>query len=706
MYSYARFAWNDACSIADLLTRERLDISAAYSLFCAMDGDHLRRIEQACGSMIEDFIGRAESQRPSVVRKVVKAAGKEAGSVFVVLSVIGLMRVNELLTLRDQYRDALAPGSGNRATCAAVYSFQQEVAELSKFEWPEDVLETISNGYEYETRDLPDWDEVRREKRATGADAERVTRTLEAMVVASAQQATEAAEVAKQPLIAINAIASPSFSIDGELRVVRGKSGKDLFRSVLMPNGADEVWVSFTSCKPSSDELIKILSLVTPSANNVVLGLPSSLKDLIDPLEKALGNRYRRIESLGPAHSRLPAAHWAEEFLASMEVELALVGEPNLTLPELASLHEEAGGAWMKLDFANPKGDRDMQIARREELETICRKVLVERGRWKGPPPSFPSHLLPGGSAGIFGDLERARREIAKLQRYVDDGRATELGASLHAIASGVHGWISAPTTPGCTEALGDLIVRFALGRKPDRTYQSPTQHLLSEMLPYGSPLMDLADMAVLRRLGRPVPIAWVPELAEGYGAPPTTVAAAFWCEVSCKKGALLGYSGTPSRGTLRNAPDGVTIEVHPHFKTFQPGPVTTKESWAKRFGHIHAAIEQFYSSVARGRDRSVRTSDWFTPNPTEGRRYAQVVMRASSADQIDAARANWSALARELNVHLQEVLDSAHVGAHASFSKSLESFGSPYAYAGGSRLTLLLGETWTETAPEPKPAE
>jgi hypothetical protein len=59
----------------------------------------------------------------------------------IVFAILGQVRVMEILELRDRYRLALAPGSGNRITCSSLYAFQQEMAGLQTYDWPDHVFD-------------------------------------------------------------------------------------------------------------------------------------------------------------------------------------------------------------------------------------------------------------------------------------------------------------------------------------------------------------------------------------------------------------------------------------------------------------------------------------------------------------------------------------------------------------------------------------
>ncbi|WP_162590091.1 hypothetical protein [Variovorax sp. RA8] len=240
MSSYEEFAWRDAGELA-MMAAADFKMSAARDQFEAMSAEQKIRIEDACRSMIEDFLRRTDSQRPAVLRKIAKAAGDEAAAMFAVFAIVALVRVREVLELRDRYMYALAPGSGNRETCAAIYAFQQEVIEASGIEWPDDAFDDIDlDEEEYDDED----GDPRRSTQVTEAGAERVVVKLEKMVAEQARRAREAVEVVREPLFAVHASPSKVFCLDPAGRLVRGTNEKlrPLCHSPIGQSGSLKIW--------------------------------------------------------------------------------------------------------------------------------------------------------------------------------------------------------------------------------------------------------------------------------------------------------------------------------------------------------------------------------------------------------------------------------------------------------------------------------
>jgi hypothetical protein len=157
MGSYELFSWRDAMALASWL-EEDYDVRAVRVAFEGMSLDEKLDFEEKNHDHIEELIRRSESQRPAYVRKVGKEANDTTKGVLIVFAIIGQVRVKDLLELRDQYRMALAPGSGNRITCSELYAFQHQVSRLGNYDWPAEVFEAYGGNAGWaDDDDEPDW---------------------------------------------------------------------------------------------------------------------------------------------------------------------------------------------------------------------------------------------------------------------------------------------------------------------------------------------------------------------------------------------------------------------------------------------------------------------------------------------------------------------------------------------------------------------
>jgi hypothetical protein len=144
MCSYEKFAWSDAISMADWL-EESFDLVAVRKGFEAMSDAQKLNFEEKNAVIIQEVIGKTEGQRPAYLRKVGKNAGALTQGILIVFAIIGIVRVKEIIDLRDRFRYSLTPGGPNRATCADLYSFYQEMKALTALDWPDEVFEAIES---------------------------------------------------------------------------------------------------------------------------------------------------------------------------------------------------------------------------------------------------------------------------------------------------------------------------------------------------------------------------------------------------------------------------------------------------------------------------------------------------------------------------------------------------------------------------------
>lgn len=146
MSSYEQFAWNDAIGIAHLLDEE-VGAPRAHKFYDSLAKDSIMKFERDNHDLIANFIQKTEGQRPAYVKRCTKGMNEDGAEatkiVFLVLAIIGCVRVKEVIDLRDNYRYVLAPGSGNRITTASIYKFSEEVKQLFQYDWPWEVFNAV-----------------------------------------------------------------------------------------------------------------------------------------------------------------------------------------------------------------------------------------------------------------------------------------------------------------------------------------------------------------------------------------------------------------------------------------------------------------------------------------------------------------------------------------------------------------------------------
>jgi hypothetical protein len=140
MGSYEMHAWSDAMAIASLLD-ERVGIAKARKIYVGIPKANLVEYEKSVADGIADFIQKPESQRPAFLKKL--PDGVNTLVAFLTLAIIGCVRAKDVLEIRDNFRNALAPGGGNRITVSNVYRFAQEVADSISYEWPWEPIQAM-----------------------------------------------------------------------------------------------------------------------------------------------------------------------------------------------------------------------------------------------------------------------------------------------------------------------------------------------------------------------------------------------------------------------------------------------------------------------------------------------------------------------------------------------------------------------------------
>lgn len=156
MCSYQLFAWRDAMSMASWL-EESFDLVAVRKRYEAIPDDDKVKFEVSNAELIQELIAKTEGQRPAYLRKVAKNVDSITQGILIVFAIIGQVRVMEMIELRDRFRYSLSPGGPNRATCAGLYGFHQEIISVTLFDWPDDVFDAFgSDGGWPDDEDLDD----------------------------------------------------------------------------------------------------------------------------------------------------------------------------------------------------------------------------------------------------------------------------------------------------------------------------------------------------------------------------------------------------------------------------------------------------------------------------------------------------------------------------------------------------------------------
>lgn len=143
MARYEQFAWQDALALATWL-KSAFDLVQVKEAFDALSVEQLHTFESESEIFIRELLAKPVSQRPAYLRKVGKNVGAMTQAMLIVLSIIAQVRVMEVIEIRDRFRYSLYPGSGNRATCASIYAFSNEMRDVTFMDWPTRVFEVLA----------------------------------------------------------------------------------------------------------------------------------------------------------------------------------------------------------------------------------------------------------------------------------------------------------------------------------------------------------------------------------------------------------------------------------------------------------------------------------------------------------------------------------------------------------------------------------
>ncbi|WP_241295694.1 hypothetical protein [Burkholderia stabilis] len=493
MGSYELYAWQDACSVAALL-EDLYELPYARQVFTAATEEHLRRFEEDNAALISEFIAKTESRRDAYFQKITTKASDEERVTFLVLAIIGLLRVRRVIDLRDVYRFALTPGSGNRVTAASIYQFSRAVAKAFHYGWPGEVFDALglddgSPEPDVYVEDSPD----------IACDSD----------MPGSQVAPEPpARPTLERLVFVSA--STRFGLEKDGRVVELEAqpaAKELWCVSVIDDGIDEVRGRLFAGRPTDEELSQCihsaLTIVPDTSDREVLvGVAPATQRTFRKLESYLRDISSQVFIWKSGVSRRTEAHWAEEALGELLREMWLFGESPPTLGELRSCAPENGVFW-EVQPADPKSSG---AARRRALTSLVTNILRARGRQVAEVEA--PQLLPSRDDAV----DNAQRTLRKLERLRDQNNLSPLGESLLEIATEVRSWFQAPWLSREVEPrLAEQVIRGAIRHLNDRAPWGWWRDI-REVVPYGTLESDLIERAVFAQTRRGIPGSWFPE--------------------------------------------------------------------------------------------------------------------------------------------------------------------------------------------------
>lgn len=148
MWRYNQHAWNNAIELAQFLClaaeESGWQLEDLRRHFETIEGAKLADFDEANIEHVAHFVAETPSRRPKLYRKWF-AERPQPGLVFLILCILACSRAKELIDLRDDFREALAPGRGYRATVADLHAFGIKTALIyADYSWPYEVFEAIA----------------------------------------------------------------------------------------------------------------------------------------------------------------------------------------------------------------------------------------------------------------------------------------------------------------------------------------------------------------------------------------------------------------------------------------------------------------------------------------------------------------------------------------------------------------------------------
>ena len=686
MGSYEMHAWRDATAIASLLN-DLVGAAKARGIYERMEAKEVWKYEEAMEDAIADFIGRSESQRPAVIRKLPDDATRVC---FMTLAILGCVRARDLMELRDRYRELLAPGRGNRETARGLYTFSNEVQGLVTYDWPGEVFSSVDldDGAEFDEDD---------ERNEGGAAAES----------AQADAAPLKPTIAPQPPPVQPADSTEVLVTIGKSDTVAARPGVEggAWKLQLIEDHSGTVVMTLLHKELPRDALV---------AHLVKIGghqwgrLPTKLlfsdrqRELVAEVNAAAGRQVAGLVRKGVMS--LGCMKWPEELLRALKRELELVGEEMVTAKELLDCKKYT----LSTEHANAKEDWQAQ---RDDIEIWVKTILAHRGRWLGEVKveKQTSRRLRSESR----DLAKAKRTVSKLA----GAHRTSYGDALYEITRAILAWRNGEMSTSEAKlhaARAYIEYRFRTSSVRDRG-QFQLGFELNDAFGAGSAEKDLLEAGVITLLSGPFESGRSEQKSSeaaswaGYRTParPRGWFYAWWCVLEVASQSDFGDARTwlPSEKALSDAAGGamsneVTLRVSGSPVPLDRKSGTRDQAWVESdITDCQGHGSQLISWIDNG--GSYNSYDGHNASEDCTRHGLLVVAHGLTQESVIEARKTWAKAAGKLAARIREqdvrgkrsapprslrVADTAR-----GFFESLVST--------HERVALMAGRTWDANA-------
>jgi hypothetical protein len=605
MGSYEKFAWDDACSIAGMLC-ETYGFEKVKTAYTGKNTEAIKDFEGKNKNLIAEYLSKTESARPAYIKSISKEATEGERIMFLVLSILALVRVYEILMLRDVYRHALNPGLGNRITTKAIYEFSNRVAQEITYEWPSEVFDAIG---EY-SDDSDDTNDV-----------------VDAFAFDEPEVKVEEPKIPKNQLL-VFVKPSPRFALDAKNRIVSKEDSAaycDLWQIALADQRGNKSYVRYLSEKPSDEQLGESIKevLENPTSGFITcLAVTKSLQKEYPVVDKILNEYPGRFYYANVGAARGEESKWADEYLSDLVRELALINAPWPTIEELNKSTMESSLLCLE------QADEDcVWFERRSILMNLVNTLLQFRGFT--PQDKFTENVAVRGNYNLARFINP--KEMNTLDRYYSQGRLTDIGKALWSLGKLATQWRNNPENmPAISKTIAGLLMPALLNEGRDRRDMVHTYPLI----PYSTQESDLIEYSVYRELNNGIPSRWLKNKFPHAHQDRDIIYFGFWIPVELKY--------VKGLGLLRYVPKHLTIQkfltnkyelpiksiiVGRHIESHARKNDGANVNWADRY-KFFSDVTRFGKSITDYENESPKKS-WFCENdvPSDKSGLVQVII-------------------------------------------------------------------------------
>lgn len=697
MGSYEQHAWSDAVSIADLL-EETVGASKARAIFEQVPRDKLIDYEEQVREQLQAFLGKSESQRPAALRKL----GGETNVVcFLVLAILGCIRARDAMEVRDNYREHLAPGRGNRVTTASMYAFCGEIAKLAKYDWPWEpfnVLGVDDSGDESDDDSGGDDDEA-----PGGANglpegiADRGQSTGRSMV-----EEARGAAIPMQP----TAPERPQDEAGTTIYVQQRTS--DVFKAdaaasgpgwlVQMVDPKQPVAIYLTQRDRADAHLVKTLQAIASSPGweqPVRFVVPASDKQLMAAIQgQGQGQLQAQVGTAGSFNRVFN--RWPEDHLRLLRKELEIVGA---SMPAAQTLQDAIGVKPGLAGFLDSDVLTGQPLTRRGLLEMQSKRALAAAGRWRGEVKR--SALM----ANPWGQSTKSPEKTLNALGYSEYGDGDKgLKEACAAMAQWRRDEIS--TEEAQRRALGGYL-RYMLTESQGMSMAMVT--LLDEAFGMGSVEVDMLASAVLQHFKGAWGVTSGDQAVPGW-AQSAPLWQAWWATVDVQTrpggaglGRLPGHRAIAKQLEGHAQAEGLSVYIGCELERERwdkpseaPGQNVLERGWTYGNHRAWTIAQKLLGAVVSPQQEKADKRSWIDRQGQSEVVRVLVLARARSAQALERAQERWGKavpdMERCINTELAAGTDSRDI--RVSFGGELKGV-VQLAAAHQERTALLAGLGW-----------